>query len=51
VVAQNRRTIFKLVTEAVFGRKARRISAPEGDVSHAGAAPPGAAGERVEVTL
>jgi hypothetical protein len=30
VVAQNRRTIFKLVKEAVFGRKVRRPLKPEG---------------------
>jgi len=32
VVAQNRQTIFKLVLEAVFGRKARRPDTPEGEV-------------------
>jgi radical SAM superfamily enzyme YgiQ (UPF0313 family) len=39
VVAQNRRTIFKLVIEAVFGRKARPRK-PEGEVVYDEAATP-----------
>jgi len=34
VVAQNRRTIFKLVKEAVFGRKSPRPRNPEGEISY-----------------
>jgi radical SAM superfamily enzyme YgiQ (UPF0313 family) len=40
VVAQNRHTIFKLVKEAVFGRKVRRPPNPEGEVSFEEAAAP-----------
>ena len=40
VVAQNRRTIFKLVKEAVFGRNVRRPRRPEGQVSYEEAATP-----------
>jgi hypothetical protein len=40
VVAQNRHTIFKLVKEAVFGRKVRRPRNPEGEVSFEEAAAP-----------
>src|ERR1700730_17075177 len=40
VIAQNRHTIFKLVMEAVFGRKARRPPNPEGEVSYEEASAP-----------
>src|ERR1700680_902786 len=40
VIAQNRHTIFKLVKEAVFGRKARRPPNPEGEVSYEEASAP-----------
>ena len=40
VIAQNRHTIFKLVKEAVFGRKARRPPNPEGEVLYEEAAAP-----------
>jgi hypothetical protein len=32
VIAQNRKTIFKLVKEAVFGRRVRRPRDPDRDV-------------------
>jgi hypothetical protein len=38
VVAENRHTIFKLVKEAVFGRKARRRQTSQGDISYEEAA-------------
>jgi hypothetical protein len=40
VVAENRHTIFKLVKEAVFGRKARRPRNLEGETSYEEAAAP-----------
>src|SRR6266704_4848788 len=40
VVAENRHTIFKLVKEAVFGRKERRPRNPEGDVAYEEATAP-----------
>jgi len=40
VVAQNRHTIFKLVKEAVFGRRVRRPRNPEGEVLYEEAATP-----------
>src|SRR4029077_14374456 len=40
VVVENRRTIFKLVKEAVFGRKARRRQTPQGEISYEKAAEP-----------
>jgi hypothetical protein len=40
VVAQNRHTIFKLVKEAVFGRRVRPPRNPEGEISYEAAAAP-----------
>ena len=39
VIAQNRRTIFKLVKEAVFGRRVRRPRSPDREVVYDEAAP------------
>ena len=39
VVAENRHTIFKLVKEAIFGRKVRRPRNPEGEVPYEEAVP------------
>ena len=40
VVSENRHTIFKLVKEAVFGRRARRPKDPEGEILHEEAVAP-----------